>query len=220
MKRRRETHQVLCFNCASIYIRSKGQRYICPHCKYSISKERYNHIKDYAKEVVYYGYEYRKAYENQICAYGKISSHYCISEPSSITSFLGIAALSGIIGGASYDIVKKAIGRILSYSKKNNRSKKQTRIIYSNKIDINIFLKNIQEYHTNRLATDDAVKSELVKEKFIVHLTNAISPTLKKGPPSHKKIHNAVMKAFHYSQNPEKPKSKDFKSFWNDIKNV
>ncbi|GAI21642.1 unnamed protein product, partial [marine sediment metagenome] len=49
----------------------------------------------YAKNVVYYGYNYRKYYEKQIKDNGKITTKAHMSDPLAVACFLGVAALSG-----------------------------------------------------------------------------------------------------------------------------
>jgi hypothetical protein len=175
---------------------------------------------DYSKNVVYFGYDYRKKYEEQVNSKGMISIRYSLPEPGTIACFLGVAALSGIIGGASYDIVKEVIRRIISGSKKNTHDKSKARIQIFNETDVNIFFQYIQEYHTDKMATNDDVKQEITKEKFISHLANATAPALMKGKLTPEKIHDALKKAAKTYQNIEKPNPQDFSSFWKNMNDV
>ncbi len=207
----------LCFNCASVYCLSNADEYTCPYCNHSIDAAFYKRIFDYAKIAVYYGYDYRKKYEEQVQADGKITIKYVLPDPVTVACFLGVAALSGIIGGASYDMVKKVIGRIIGGSKKIGRDVGQAKIHISNETDINVFVQYIQEFHDDKSSAVDEVKWEITKERIIWNLTNTLSPVLTEGNPSLEKIHEAVMKAFDEYQNIEMPLPKDFDSFWDDI---
>lgn len=210
----------ICFNCASLYSLSITDQYTCPYCKHSFDADFYKEILDYAKTAVYYGYDYRKKYEEQIQAEGKITTRYYLSDPFAIACFIGVAALSGIIGNASYDLVKKAIGKIKRSSEKIPHDIGQGKVEIFNETNINIFLQCIQEFHDDNLAATDEIKYEVAKERLISNLTKKMLPLLRtKSNPSQEEIHDAVSKAFNEYQNLQKPPSEGFDSFWKDVDN-
>lgn len=207
----------LCFKCASIYNLSRVDEYTCPFCHHSVDETVYTRILNYAKTVVYYGYDYRKEYEKQVYTNGKITKKHALFDPATIACFLGIAALSGVIGGSSYDLVKKVINKIMNNSKKIDHNIGQDKILITNETDIKIFLQYIQEFHAGKLSAVDEVKSEIAKETIIWNLTNTLFPVLSKGDPSREKIYEAVKKAFDDYKNADKPLPIDFDSFWEKI---
>jgi hypothetical protein len=207
----------LCFKCASIYTSSSADEYICPFCHYSIDEALYRKILNYAKIALYYGYDYRKAYEQQIHTDSKIAKKYALSDPVTVACFIGVAALSGIIGGASYDLVKRVIGKIMRSSKEFSDNIGQDKITVSNETDIKVFIQYIQEFHEGKSNAVDEIKSEIEKERIIWNLTDTLYPVLTEGNPSREQIHEAVKMAFDKYQNIDKPLPTDFDSFWEDV---
>ncbi|MBW2738870.1 MAG: hypothetical protein JRE64_08485 [Deltaproteobacteria bacterium] len=217
MKNQDNMSQILCFGCASIYEFPSDDDYTCPFCSYSIDGEKYKRILEYAKKAVYYGYEYRMAYEKQINDQGKITLKHALFDPVTLTCFIGIAALSGIIGNASYDILKKVIGEILNKSKKVPDNIGQDKMTFFSETNIEIFIQYIREYHQEKSSAVDEVNYEIEKEGIIWNLTDTLYPVLKRGKPTRDEIHEAVNKAFDKRKETKKLKNTDFESFWNNI---
>ncbi len=207
----------LCFKCASIYNLSSADEYSCPFCHYSIDEALYRRVLNYAKTAVYYGYDYRKAYEQQMHTDGKIAKKYALLDPVTIACFIGVAALSGIIGGASYDLVKRVIGKIMRSSKEVSDNIGQDKIRVSNETDIKVFIQYVQEFHEGKSSAVDKIKREIEKERVIWNLTDTLFPVLTEGNPSREKIHEVVKMAFDKYQNVDEPLPTDFDSFWEDV---
>jgi hypothetical protein len=165
---------------------------------------------------LYYGFQYRRIYEKQIETTGKITAEHALADPAALSCFLAVAALSGIIGGVSYDLVKKVVRKILSNSQKLEQDIGQDRISMSHEMDIEIFVQYIEEFHTGKLNAVDEIKSEIEKEQICWILTDTL-PNPTKGPLSREDIREAVKEAFHKYQNLDKPSNKDFDSFWKEI---
>lgn len=205
----------LCFKCASIYKLTTPDKYNCPYCNYIADADYYKKMLGLAEEAVYFGYTYRKKYEEQIQNEGEIEKHYLLPEPVLILKFIGLAAVSGIIGRISYDIMMKAINKILNNSKKLHYDKKQ--ILIDQSIDINVFIKYTQEYHLDKKSISDEVEDVIEREKIITHLTKALYPMKMEGNLTKEKIKDSIKKALEEYQNPNKPTIKDFSSFWDDV---
>jgi DNA-directed RNA polymerase subunit RPC12/RpoP len=219
MTNQKDISYALCFNCAAVYSLSDTSQYKCPYCKHSVDAELYKEVIDYAKTAVHFGYNYRKKYEDQIQTQGEINAHYCLSDPSSILCFIGIAALSGIIGNLSYDIVKKVIGKIIRSSKKVDYDIDETTMQLLNDFKIKIFVQYIQEFHTDSSTAVIKVKQEVEKERFIFSLTKTLYPAITGGNTSREQIHDAFLEAFNKYHNFKKPSHEVFDSFWQDINN-
>ena len=207
----------LCFKCASIYTISSADEYTCPICHYFIDEALYRRILNSAQIAVYYGYDYRKAYEQQLHTDGKIAKKHALFDPLTVACFIGVAALSGIIGGASYDLVKRVIDKIMKSSKEVIDNIGQYNITVSNETDIKVFIQYIQEFHEGKSSAVDEIKREIEKERIIWNLTNTLYPVLTEGNPSREKIHEAVKMAFDKYQDIDKPLPTDFDSFWEDV---
>jgi hypothetical protein len=214
MIKRKNPEYALCFHCASMYTIPKSGKYVCPYCGLSTSKLQYHSIIEYASNAVYYGYNYRKKYEMQLQKKGKITVRYCLPDPSTIACFIGVAALSGIIGNVSYDLVKKIIQKILKNKLSESNSGSKQKIKLANKIEINTFIQFIREYHSNEFTTNSEVKYEIDKEQLINHIGKFVLPTLLKGNPKSKEIHNAYVKAIKTRPTKKKLKTRDFDNFW------
>ena len=208
----------LCFNCASVYKLSNKNKLKCPYCKHCIDIELYKKILSFAKTAVHFGYVYRKKYEEQIQTADEIKTVYCLPDPSAVACFIGVAALSGIIGGAAYDTVKKVISKIMESSKKINQDKGKSKIKIQNDDDIRIIFQYTQEFYTDTISAVDEVKYHIEKERFIHLLTEKL--TVNGDAPSKKEIQDAVSKAYDEYRNCKKPSAEDFNSFWNDIDKI
>ena len=209
--------QVLCFGCASIYNLSNNDIFTCPFCNYSIDEKIYRKIIKAAKTAVYYGYDYRRVYEKQINGQGKITQRFAISDPVAIFCFMGVAALSGVIGGAAYDLVKKVIVQIIEKSKDVPDDIGQAKIAQFSKDNIEIFIQYIREYHQNKLVTADEVNLEIEKERIIGNLADILYPVLKKSKPIKDEFNEAIDRLFNKGREIDELKIKDFESFWNNI---
>jgi hypothetical protein len=208
--------QVLCFKCASIYTPSSVDKYTCPFCHHSVDKAIYTKILNYAKTAVHYGYSYRKAYENQVLTEGSIATKYSLPEPVTVLCFAGVAALSGIIGNAAYDLVKRIISRLIASSTGVADGTGQTKIHISNETDIQVFIQYIKEFHEDKSAATPEIRWEVEKERIIKNLEHTLFPLLSEGTnPGREAIHEAIKAAVEEDHN-VRPTPPDFDSFWVD----
>ena len=217
MSKANDKSYALCFNCASIYPLTQKAKSICTACGFEVDKALYDKVVQYAKTSVYYGYNYRKFYEKQIEADRKITKGAWAFDPATVACFLGVAALSGIIGNISYDIVNKAFKKIINNSKELNKDIGQKKISITNDAEINIFIQYIKEFHLGEYSAPDEVKFQIIKEEIICNLTDSLYPVLSEEKPTREKIHEAVEEAFNRNKKADKPSSEDFGSFWKKI---
>lgn len=141
--------------------------------------------------------------------------------PADITCWVVLAALSGIIGGASWEVVRKVIRKITGDSKKITDDIGQTRIQVNNSKDINVFIKYIKEYHYDKVTAPEEVKYHMAKEKMIDRMGKVTLPIVErygsKGLPSQEEFTKEVAKAFDEYEDVRKPNGEDFDSFWKDV---
>lgn len=217
MTKQNNISYALCFNCASIYPLTHDSQYICPSCGFAVDGRLYGRIIEYAKAAVYFGYNYRKFYEKQLDVNGKITKKAALFDPVTLACFLGVAALSGVIGNMSYDLVKKALRKITKNSNKLNKDIGQNKISFSKDSEINIFIQYVKEFHLDEFSTAGEIKYEINKERIIYSLTETLYPVLSKGTANREKIHEAVKEAFDKFSKADKPSIEDFDSFWKRI---
>jgi len=117
-----------------------------------------------AYAAVRYGYQYRARYEADLAA-GDVQSRYALPFPDGAAVFIALAAVSGIIGGASYDLVKSVVARLLRrFSSDTSDLMRFDRSVLDEEEEREKFLKYILEFVFTPDDIDPAVTSLLVEE--------------------------------------------------------
>ena len=109
-----------CFFCASVY---EGER--CPVCGGRISRDRYEALLGEARRAALYGWRYRRTYESELRQTGEVKTKYALADCGELIYFAAAAAVSGVIGGFSYDIIQKAVGRLARAAEERKRSREE-----------------------------------------------------------------------------------------------
>jgi hypothetical protein len=208
---------ILCFNCCAIFTANKSSDIECPECGYCPNPDVYSKIMNYGIAAAYYGRDYRERYEKQLAKKGEIKERYALPDPATILCFLAVAALSGVIGGLSHDIVKSAFRKIIGNANKSQDDIGQTKINFINDNDINIFIQQVNTFHLDFKDIDSSVKSEIKKEIIIWELTDAIKSEVKDNKFTKDDIYKAIKKGFEQAEHPRKPSKEDFAEFWKKI---
>lgn len=128
----------LCFKCAELHEGGK-----CPFCGEE-HPDDYDAIVERAKQAYEMGINYRKFFEDQIVSEGKVKCYASLVPPEQWLVFIGVAALSGIIGNASYDLVKNVIKKIIEKAKKDGVDEIAKKFDSDYKIEI--LITHINEY--------------------------------------------------------------------------
>lgn len=213
----KKSQLVLCFSCANVFRLKKEMNLTCPECGFTVNLDNYEKLFKYANDAVYFGYCYRKTYEKDFKNEGKITNRYALAPLSEIFIFIGIAAICGIIGGISYDIVKKVISK-MKYKTSNIKIKyyyKDLNKILNDSKELRIFIEYIDEFCGGLNNIKQEIKYEIKKEMFICMSSKII---FEKKPKSKKEIYESFLRANELIENIEKPKSSNFKNFWNNLK--
>lgn len=100
----------LCLNCGTIHAADGN---ICDNCDFENNKEEYDELISYCQRTVHFGYDYRITFEQQVAKDGKVTHYPFLDETQNLWTFLAVGALSGIVGGIAYDIVKHLGKQIL-----------------------------------------------------------------------------------------------------------
>ncbi|HBG28151.1 MAG: hypothetical protein A2Y10_06675 [Planctomycetes bacterium GWF2_41_51] len=195
----------LCFSCASVF----EEQHQCPECGWQIEPEQYERIYNYAKAAVYYGIYYRKAYESQLAKSKQINIHYALVDPSEVASFIGVCAVSGIIGQISYNLIQKAFHKIIKSMKG-----KEIEHDYDTK-EINIYIENINCFCKNFEGIDPEIKNLIKDEMIGWAATELFMEELEKDPKIKGKLEESEKKSYKIIR--EIPRPEDFEKFWNSL---
>ena len=109
-----EPKHFLCLDCGNLFADEITSLLVCNECGRENKREDLIHMYRYAADAFYFGHQYRHIYQNRNAISEKIRFH--IPFAGEIFAWIMMAALSGVIGNATYDVVKLAIKRIIDQS--------------------------------------------------------------------------------------------------------
>jgi hypothetical protein len=150
---------VLCMNCAKLNSRAEALSSICVECNATLDQRIHDDMFRYAFYAARYGYQYRNYYERS--NNGHPTGKPMLGSLDPIFTFIGIAAISGIIGGAAHDLVKHAITRILAQQRDGQNSEN---IIEWTESDIERYIEDISDYHKDLRGIQETIRNDLVEE--------------------------------------------------------
>lgn len=183
---------ILCLKCGSINDDSVSE---CTDCNKSINYD-YNEIFEYAQKAVYYGYVYRKRYEEDLKINTNLDWRYSLIAPSNLYDFLAIAALSGIVGNIAYDLTKYVAKKILDYLKTKTELSEQdneVKLLIENNEELNIFIGCVINYYDGLNGLNPLVKAAIAEEEiadFASHSkVSELEEALKNGMDDKEKLH-------------------------------
>lgn len=101
---------ILCLNCATIFKSVQSETYTCPNCGYEFDLGTLLDRTKLASNAVYFGYQYRTVYEEEPEEGPR--KHYSLLLLHEIVEWIVLAAISGLVGGASTELAKRAIAKI------------------------------------------------------------------------------------------------------------
>ncbi|MGI9048337.1 MAG: hypothetical protein ACR2GU_02995 [Rubrobacteraceae bacterium] len=101
---------VLCLNCAAVFEAAQSETYICPNCDYEFDLETLLNRPKLASNAVHFGYQYRTVYEGEHEEGPR--AHYSLLLLHEIVEWVALAVISGLIGGASTELAKRAIAKL------------------------------------------------------------------------------------------------------------
>ncbi len=101
---------ILCTRCAHLF-EQDAYDLNCPQCGQIVHIETYKTLFRFAAEANRYGVDYREVYQEMLDDGDAGQEAFSLS-PSEIASFLVMAALSGIVGNASFESLKLVFRKI------------------------------------------------------------------------------------------------------------
>lgn len=161
----------ICTNCG--IINEVNKDLTCHSCGNKTDKEFYSKLKNYAHRAVYYGYDYRVAYEKQFKEDGDIKILHSLLDPSSYYELIAIAVLSGMVGNLAYDLAKSVATQIwkrLTTKKKEEKLEKEEELvleIVSSNQKLNEFTMYVQAYYKNLKNVQIKVKHAILEEEIV-----------------------------------------------------
>lgn len=166
----------LCLNCG--YLNFDTDTNVCANCNTENDIERLKFLSDYANRAIHYGYQYRVEYERQVKIQGEITVKYSLLNPSTYLEWIGVAALSGVLGNLVYDIVKHVATQVYQKltSKQqltglSNEEKNVMNIIGDN-ATLNKFIVYIQQYYKGMPNIDKKAEKGIIEEELIHSVTD------------------------------------------------
>ena len=165
--------EVLCVQCANIFIVDDETIYQCPLCKSEIDNDKYNKLMSYAKDTFWFGYKYRTMFESELEAHGRINKFACFSELSPVTQWIILAIVSGVLGNATWDGIKFIVSKIIKANKQDN-----DKVFHEIIINEEHFTKvrtYIQDYNNGLKTVDVRIVEAINEEKRTYAISNDVS---------------------------------------------
>lgn len=157
------TKNALCLNCGEILPRS-NEEITCPQCGTSVNASDFDDIFRYAAEAYYYGYQYRVYYER---AYQSSSPPVkpCLAFAGEAFVWVMSAMLSGIIGGVTYDVVKKVVIDIREQSlKRRSEDSSYDALLNVTDDELEVIFQYARDYYQGLKATQKEVRAAIIEE--------------------------------------------------------
>jgi len=168
------TISVICINCAEVFSIKESLYIECPKCGYKIERKSYNELLKYCHDAARFGYEYRLKYEKLKLDEKRIQKRYKVEPTNIYFSFMALAALSGIVGGISYDIVKHVAKIVLNNAKRKRKKNSNLLLLESDK-EFREFYKCIKEFHHDLKDLKKDIKNIILEEMFVHEYADLIA---------------------------------------------
>jgi hypothetical protein len=166
----------LCLNCGHLNFNTDTK--VCAICHTENDLDRLKFLSDYANRAIHYGYQYRIEYEKQVKTQGEVTVKYSLLNPSTYLEWIGVAALSGVLGNMVYDIVKHVANQVYQklttkqqHTELSTEEKAAMKIIGDN-ATLNKFIVYIQQYYKGMPNIDKKAEECIIEEEMIHSITD------------------------------------------------
>lgn len=224
---------LFCIRCGNIFSSQNQAHIVCPECGFRKDPQGYAEILRYAQEALRFGYLYRKQYEKDYAKRGNLNTRYCLCPASEIFVFLAVSAISGIIGGVSYDVIKKIVSKIKSkISSFPIKYDRKLNTVLNNPAELRIFIQYIKEFYTGLDNINPEIKNAIREEMIIgpiSEITAELASQILNKKIKKSKIANLTKSQFEdlikkrvlaIQKKTHPPKAGDFKNLWKSLKEV
>jgi len=174
-----DSSKILCIHCATFFEPLDKDSPTCPNCGSLIDLEQYDKLLHYASAAVRYGYVYRRTCENIYEKEQSVNVRFSLPVDE-ILAFAGLAALSGMIGNLSYDIVKAVLKKIQQYSSVHKTAHNSGILgeLINNPQEFNQFVSYLAEYRDGFPNLSPEVKQAIFDE-MSTHTRMAVEDKIK-----------------------------------------
>jgi len=146
-----KTRLIVCPACAAVRSDSGRVVLVCPECGFRLGRARYDRMIEAARDAARLGHVYREVYKRDK---GAEHRDYYIGVDDALV-FAALAALSGVIGNATYDAIKAFIARLKKQGVNPKLAPPQ----------INLFIQNVRNYHIEQMsATHTQIIEPLMRD--------------------------------------------------------
>jgi hypothetical protein len=160
----KKSSRTLCLGCAQI-LPSSEVDFSCPACGFENNGPAHKRLLDYARAAVHYGYCYRGFYEDELEEHGEIPA--CnIGPAGEALTWLALAALSGIVGGASWELAGAAVRRIFRQIDKDEIGRAEVKALQDSE-ELKKFVLYIQDFVEVFRAADPRISGAVLTEMVI-----------------------------------------------------
>ena len=150
----------VCTHCAT-YLQSGSEE--CDNCGQSLDVSVLEATYQYSRYVVYYGHQYRKYYEGLRGQENK--ARPSLAFIGDAFAWLGMAVLSGIVGGVSYDVLKTVFIRMRDQARKNAKYDHGCQqLAEMTESEFEEFFSNIYDAHTGFANIPNEVRADILEE--------------------------------------------------------
>ncbi|SEL08510.1 hypothetical protein SAMN04487787_10674 [Kosakonia sacchari] len=165
------------------------------------------------------GVRYRQFFEEQVKSNGKVNSYASLIPSEQWLVFIGVAALSGVIGNATYDLVKVIIKKIIEKAKAEGANEIAEEYDSDEKIEILIvqineyinFPEKIHPEVLRGIKEEELVDDYMYGFSEIMEIKDNMKITPEEVEEEIKKIKNRKSKVKSINE-------KNFAHFWDNIK--
>lgn len=151
-----------------------------------MNSKRMQRLLYFGRNACEYGYQYRRVFEADYAAAGKCAGRYQLHTLSEFMAFAAIAAASGVVGNASYDLIKAVLLKLWKQAQQNREPKESLLSeLFESEAGRRRFLEYIHDY-TNGFVRlrNRAVKAAIEEEIFVDVRINQRNESLNAANPN------------------------------------
>jgi hypothetical protein len=145
---------ILCLQCGNFYVSGEQGQDPCPNCGEDIAESTYEEWFRHAFYAVRFGYQYRSHNEAVPQGNGRAGLKPFLPPLTEVFTFMGMAAIGFLNGGADRRLSRDAIHKILGNW--NVMSGEQERLVLSDE-DVDAFLDCIEGYYQDVAGIKDEI---------------------------------------------------------------
>lgn len=204
--------QTICLGCAQIIPSSDAETFSCSFCGFGHSGPVQRKLLHYVSSAAHYGYLYRGLYEEELEEHGEIPA--CdIGPVSDALTWMALAALSGIIGGASWELAGVAVRRIFKQVEKEKPDSLQVRTLQDQE-KLEKFVRYLQDFVEGLQAADPRIKSAIFTE-MVINEAVRLNIEERSGPAPEGFEARAIERVKNTLS--DRPTEEDFRDAWKNI---